>query len=59
MTEITLCYQDESMVVVDKPKGLLVHRTAIDFQERRALVQVLRDQLGLYIYPVPRLVHPT
>ena len=42
MTEVTLCYQDESMVVVDKPKGLLVHRTAIDSQERRALVQSVR-----------------
>ena len=59
MTEITLCYQDESMVVVDKPGGLLVHRSAIDSQERRALVQVLRDQLGQYVYPVHRLDKPT
>ena len=59
MTELTLCYQDESLVVVEKPKGLLVHRSAIDSQEHRALVQVLRDQLGQYIYPVHRLDKPT
>ena len=47
------------MVVVDKPRGLLVHRSAIDSQEHRALVQVLRDQLGQYVYPVHRLDKPT
>ena len=44
---------------MDKPSGLLVHRSPIDRRETRFALQILRDQLGQYIYPVHRLDKPT
>lgn len=46
-------------MVIDKPAGLLVHRTAIDRHETRFALQLLRDQLGQRVYPVHRLDKPT
>ena len=41
--------------MVDKPSGLLVHRSPIDRHERRFALQMLRDQLGRRVYPAHRL----
>jgi tRNA pseudouridine65 synthase len=46
---------DEHVVVINKPSGLLVHRSPIDRHETRFAVQLLRDQLGTRVYPVHRL----
>lgn len=54
-----LIYLDQDIVVVDKPSGLLVHRSPIDRRETRFVLQILRDQLGQFIYPVHRLDKPT
>lgn len=55
MTErLTILHRDERVVVVDKPAGLLVHRTRAGSGEE-ALLQRLRDQLGTRVYPVHRL----
>jgi tRNA pseudouridine65 synthase len=51
---LTVLYLDESVVVVDKPPGLLVHRTHRGSADE-ALLQRLRDQLGRRVYPVQRL----
>ena len=40
---------------IDKPAGLLVHRSPVDARETRFAVQMLRDQLGRHVYPVHRL----
>ena len=57
MTRETLpvLYGDDRMVVVDKPSGLLVHRSPIDRHETRFALQLVRDQLGRRVYPVHRL----
>jgi tRNA pseudouridine65 synthase len=52
---LPILYRDDTIVVVDKPSGLLVHRSPIDRHERRFAVQLLRDQLGRHVYPVHRL----
>ena len=52
---LTIIYQDESLVVIDKPPGLLVHRSEIDRHETRFAVQLLRDQIGRRVIPVHRL----
>lgn len=52
---LPILYRDDAIVVVDKPSGLLVHRSPIDRHERRFAVQLLRDQLGRHVYPVHRL----
>lgn len=56
---IEVLYKDEYLIVVNKPSGLLVHKSSIDKKETRFLVQILRDQIGQYVYPVHRLDKPT
>ncbi len=56
---LEILYLDEHLVAVNKPAGLLVHRSPIDRRETRFLLQLLRDQLGQRIYPVHRLDKPT
>ncbi len=55
---LPLLYQDQDLVVVDKPADLLVHRTALDGDDDAALQRV-RDQIGQWLYPVHRLDRPT
>ena len=50
-----MLHVDEHVVVINKPSGLLVHRSPIDRHETRFAVQLLRDQLGTRVYPVHRL----
>ncbi|OZG72235.1 pseudouridylate synthase [Hahella sp. CCB-MM4] len=57
--ELNILYQDEWLVIIDKPSGLLVHRSEIDRHETRFAMQILRDQIGRYVYPVHRLDKPT
>lgn len=56
---LPILYQDEHLVVIDKPSGLLVHRSMIDKRETRFALQMTRDQIGQYVYPVHRLDKPT
>jgi tRNA pseudouridine65 synthase len=56
---LSIVYQDEYMVAMDKPPGLLVHRSLIDKHETRFAMQMLRDQIGQHVYPVHRLDRPT
>ena len=57
--ELEIIYQDQHLVAVNKPAGLLVHRTDIDRHETRFAVQLLRNQLGRRVYPLHRLDKPT
>lgn len=52
---LSILYQDEHLVAVDKPSGLLVHRTGLDAGETRFALQLVRDQLGRAVWPVHRL----
>jgi tRNA pseudouridine65 synthase len=52
---LTLLHQDEHLVAIDKPPGLLVHRTQLAAREGEAALQLLRDQLGRPVWPVHRL----
>ncbi len=53
--ELPILYRDESIVVIDKPPGLLVHRSEIDRHETRFAIQILRDQIGQRVWPAHRL----
>lgn len=55
---LPILYQDGHYVAVDKPSGLLVHRTALS-RDRQFLLQQLRDQLGRRVWPVHRLDRAT
>jgi tRNA pseudouridine65 synthase len=52
---LPILYRDDALVVIDKPSGLLVHRSPVDARETRFAVQLLRDQLARRVYPAHRL----
>jgi tRNA pseudouridine65 synthase len=52
-------YEDQFLVAVNKPTGLLVHKSPIDKHETRFALQIVRDQIGKYLYPIHRLDKPT
>ena len=56
---LEVLHLDEHLVVVNKPSGLLVHRSEIDRRETEFLMQWLRAQLQQRVYPVHRLDKPT
>ncbi|WP_294932660.1 tRNA pseudouridine(65) synthase TruC [Sulfurimonas sp.] len=56
---LEILYRDEYLVAINKPPGLLVHRSPIDRHETEFAVQILRDQIGEFVYPVHRLDKPT
>jgi tRNA pseudouridine65 synthase len=52
---LPILYQDDYLVAVNKPSGMLVHRSDIDFHERENAMKILRDRLGRWVYPFHRL----
>lgn len=56
---LTILYQDDYLVAIDKPAGLFVHRSFMDRDEIYFALQLVRDQIGKYVYPVHRLDRPT
>lgn len=52
---LTVLHLDEHLVAIDKPPGLLVHRTQLAAGEDEAALQLLRDQLDQPVWPVHRL----
>lgn len=53
LTPDQFLHRDEALVVVDKPAGLVVHRGWAD--DEVALLGLVRDAVGAYVYPVHRL----
>lgn len=55
-----ILYQDEEIVAVHKPAGLLVHRTDIAHgQTDEFALQQVAELTGKYVYPLHRLDRPT
>ena len=52
---LDILYRDDYLVAINKPAGLLVHRSNIDRHETRFAVQLLRDQIGQRVHPLHRL----
>lgn len=48
-------HDDGRLLVIDKPPGLLVHRTALDAHARDNVLQRLRDEGEPWLWPVHRL----
>jgi len=57
--QLHILFQDEHIVAIHKPAGLLVHKSPIDRHETRYAMKILRNQLGQWVYPVHRLDKPT
>lgn len=56
---LEIIFQDEVLVAINKPHGLLVHRSHIAADTSEFAVQILRDQIGQRVYPVHRLDRKT
>lgn len=56
---LPILYQSEDLVAINKPHGLLVHRSALAADATEFAVQLLREQLGRKVYPVHRLDRKT
>ncbi len=56
---LEILFQDEYIVAVNKPAGMLVHRSWLDKHETRFVMQTLRDQIGQHVFPLHRLDRPT
>jgi tRNA pseudouridine65 synthase len=56
---LPILYEDEHLIAINKPAGVLVHRTSIAAEELVSCLQLLRDQIGQRVYPAHRLDRPT
>ncbi|MTK52251.1 pseudouridine synthase [Paludibacter sp.] len=56
---LDILYQDEYLIAINKPCGLLVHRTSIAEENEVFALQLLRDQVGRKLFPVHRIDRPT
>lgn len=54
----SVLYDDPHFIAIDKPAGLLVHRTRIS-EDKTFVLQQLRDQIGAPVYTVHRLDRAT
>lgn len=57
--QLEILYQDDFLVVINKPHGLLVHQSAIARDAKEFALQLLRDQIGKWVSPVHRLDRKT
>lgn len=56
---LEIVYQDEYLIAINKPHGLLVHRSKIANDATEFALQMLRDQVGKHVSPVHRLDRKT
>ncbi|MEE1675627.1 tRNA pseudouridine(65) synthase TruC [Agarivorans aestuarii] len=57
--QLPVLFEDDFYIAAYKPVGLLVHRSWIAKEASQFALQILRDQIGQYVYPVHRLDRPT
>lgn len=56
---LEIVYQDQYLVAINKPHGLLVHKTSLAADADVFALQLLRDQLNQPVYPVHRIDRKT
>lgn len=56
---LEILFRDEHLIAINKPHGLLVHRSPIAADAEKFAVQTLRDQVGKWVTPVHRLDRKT
>ncbi len=56
---LEILYQDEFLIAINKPHGLLVHKSPIAADASEYAVQMLRDQIGQRVFPAHRLDRKT
>lgn len=56
---IDVIYEDDSLIAINKPHGLLVHRSRIAADVTEYALQLVRDYIGQYVYLAHRLDRKT
>lgn len=56
---LEILYEDEWIIAINKPAGLLVHRSSIATNTDIYALQLLRDQVGYHVFPIHRLDRKT
>ena len=56
---LDILYEDDYLIAINKPHGLLVHRSPIAADAEEFALQLLRDQVGRKVYPVHRIDRKT
>jgi len=56
---LEIIYRDEHLIAINKPHGLLVHRSSIAADVSEFAIQLLRDQIGQKVYPAHRIDRKT
>lgn len=56
---LEIIYQDDHLIAINKPHGLLVHRSSIANDAKEFALQILRDQVNRQVSPVHRLDRKT
>ncbi len=54
-----ILYQDNYLIAINKPAGILVHRSSIDKKENTFALQMVRNSIGKHVFPIHRLDKPT
>lgn len=56
---LEIIYQDDYLIAINKPHGLLVHRSSIARDAKEFAIQQLKGQIGKHVSPVHRLDRKT
>jgi tRNA pseudouridine65 synthase len=56
---LEILYQDDHLIAINKPHGLLVHRSSIAADAEEFALQLLRDQIGKKVNPAHRIDRKT
>lgn len=56
---LEIIYRDEQLIAINKPHGLLVHRSKYADDAKVFAMQELRNQIGQYVYPCHRIDRKT
>jgi tRNA pseudouridine65 synthase len=56
---LPIVYRDEYLIAINKPHGLLVHRSPIAADAEEFALQLLRNQIEQHVYPAHRLDRKT
>jgi tRNA pseudouridine65 synthase len=56
---LEIIYRDEHLIAINKPHGLLVHRSPIAADASEFALQMLRDQIGQKVNPTHRIDRKT
>jgi len=56
---LSILHHDNSLIAINKPHDLLVHRSSIAAEVQEFALQLLRDQIGQPVYPAHRIDRKT